>query len=1147
MGESKMRKIIALGIMLLFLGMTISSSTGIYLEKQNVKPLSKGNTLYVGGSGPGNYTRIQDAIDDASDGYTIYVFNGIYYENLLIDKSIDLIGEDKTSTAIDGGGGSRIITITCSSVEIIGFTLKNSEQSGFAEAIRIFDETSAIENITVSDCIIRKCGKGIFGVDISFLTIKNCQIFDNLGACVYIEDSDHIIINSCEIHDNGEVLDDGYFRSGGITISGYEKYCLNITIFDCDIHDNIGMGIDIIQTKNVEIYNNDAIDNTWMGVSFMYVSNLEIHNNNIKKNIRQGIFIEGNNDVIVHDNVISENGDLQTSDSGLLLASCSGSVAINNNTIFSNHAVGIHMGNVSSSDISNNEIKSNSQSGIKLRSKCNNNIISNNSLNSNDVGITLDTASYNQIFDNTISSNSFSGIRVHSNSNDNIILNNTLSDNRYGIYLSHSNNHVISCNIIESNSFDGVRIDSSENNIVSNNIITKNSIEGIRLHSAKANIISYNNITQNEAHGISADNNCFDNLIYHNNFINYNNAVDDGSNRWDSDYPSGGNYWFDYTGVDNDGDGIGDTPYNISDGDNQDRYPFMNLSGWYNNTPQGPDLECVGSFRWSSVKPGSVLTSKIYVKNIGESSSELDWEIIEYPEWGTWTFTPSNGENLTPEDGIKTVEVTIVVPEINEQKFIGNVKIINEQNNEDFCNLQVTLTTPRNKASSPHSLLGKIVNLHYLIIKHNANLFISVSVIPSTGTTDVKQITMTTSKGDTLYVGGSGLGNYTKIQDAIDNASDGDTVYVYNDSSPYIEDVIVDKSINLMGEDRNSTCINGWNIGDVVYVIADWVNISGFRIRNCGDGFQYAGVKIVSNNNNVYDNEFLKNFGPHIILEHSSFNTIQNNVLLDADCYQISLRNSSYNIIQENILSQPDFQWCVDGIGLIESSSNNLIRNNTITNLNFTVGINLYDSSNNNTIQGNIICDNEVPDSNMIQISDSNSNTIIDNTLKRNEKGTGIALFFSSDNEILRNTIESVCDEGIGIVACNHTLVKNNNIISSNGIGISVGISSYLNTIESNNIVNNGMGIRLRDLRIDPHIIGDCRLNKIRFNNFIGNERMAYDNELFALNTWYGNYWNRPRVLPKAIFGIRAIGDNIKIPVIHFDWHPASEPYDIGV
>jgi len=67
-----MRKIITLGIVLLFLGMTISSSTGLYLEKQSTVATFDGNTLYVGGSGPGNYSSIQDAIDDASGwGYCV--------------------------------------------------------------------------------------------------------------------------------------------------------------------------------------------------------------------------------------------------------------------------------------------------------------------------------------------------------------------------------------------------------------------------------------------------------------------------------------------------------------------------------------------------------------------------------------------------------------------------------------------------------------------------------------------------------------------------------------------------------------------------------------------------------------------------------------------------------------------------------------------------------------------------------------------------------------------------------------------------------------------------------------------------------------------------------------------------------------------
>jgi len=52
--------------------------------------------------------------------------------------------------------------------------------------------------------------------------------------------------------------------------------------------------------------------------------------------------------------------------------------------------------------------------------------------------------------------------------------------------------------------------------------------------------------------------------------------------------------------------------------------------------------------------------------------------------------------------------------------------------------------------------------------------------------------------GNTLYVGGSGPNNYTKIQDAIDAASDGDTIFVYSYSSPYHENLVINKELALL-------------------------------------------------------------------------------------------------------------------------------------------------------------------------------------------------------------------------------------------------------------------------------------------------------------------------------------------------------------
>ena len=67
---------------------------------------------------------------------------------------------------------------------------------------------------------------------------------------------------------------------------------------------------------------------------------------------------------------------------------------------------------------------------------------------------------------------------------------------------------------------------------------------------------------------------CYDNVIYHNNFVNNVNHVetDNSDGIWDNGEE--GNYWDDYTGLDGDEDGIGDTPY-VIDENNRDNYPLM--------------------------------------------------------------------------------------------------------------------------------------------------------------------------------------------------------------------------------------------------------------------------------------------------------------------------------------------------------------------------------------------------------------------------------------------------------------------------------------------------------------------------------------------------------------------------------------------
>jgi nitrous oxidase accessory protein NosD len=138
-------------------------------------------------------------------------------------------------------------------------------------------------------------------------------------------------------------------------------------------------------------------------------------------------------------------------------------------------------------------------------------------------------------------------------------------------------------------------------------------------------------------------------------------------------------------------------------------------------------------------------------------------------------------------------------------------------------------------------------------------LFIYMYIAPSFAVDNVKKSSILVSDGNTLYVGGNGEGNYTKIQDAIDNATDGDTVFVYDDSSSYYENVVVDKSISLIGENRNTTVVDGGGIDSVIEVSADYVNIEGFTVTNCRDDLSEAGINIFSDWNIIKNNSIVEN------------------------------------------------------------------------------------------------------------------------------------------------------------------------------------------------------------------------------------------------------------------------------------------------
>jgi len=141
-------------------------------------------------------------------------------------------------------------------------------------------------------------------------------------------------------------------------------------------------------------------------------------------------------------------------------------------------------------------------------------------------------------------------------------------------------------------------------------------------------------------------------------------------------------------------------------------------------TPTTPDLECTDDLTWIDVKAGSTVTNSFTIKNIGQPLSCLDWEITESPEWGIWTFTPIEGQDLKPTGEYK-VDVTLKAPSQRNQQFTGDIKIVNKENQNDYSIVEVSLKTSTIKQSTNHFILK---TLEMLYNRYLANSYFSYNI-----------------------------------------------------------------------------------------------------------------------------------------------------------------------------------------------------------------------------------------------------------------------------------------------------------------------------------------------------------------------------------------------------------------------------------
>jgi len=247
--------------------------------------------LYVGGTGENNYVQIQDAIDVASDGDTVFVNSGIYYENIFVDKAIDLIGEDKNSTFIDGGESGNVIDVIVDMVNISGFTIRNSEKN-LENASLVYAGIYAKSSFNnFFDCVIIDCHLGVILENSSNTYVNNCMIDSNFGGINFFNSLNCEIIN-CTI-----LFNDPLF---GIS---FQKTNYS-TIFNCNVSSNNAFGLAMSESSNNTIYHNHFYNNFLFGVLVSRTVNFSCRENVLFENN----FID-NKVLNVQDNCIDEFWD----------------------------------------------------------------------------------------------------------------------------------------------------------------------------------------------------------------------------------------------------------------------------------------------------------------------------------------------------------------------------------------------------------------------------------------------------------------------------------------------------------------------------------------------------------------------------------------------------------------------------------------------------------------------------------------------------------------------------------------------------------------------------------------------------------------------------------------------------------------------
>jgi len=298
-------------------------------------------------------------------------------------------------------------------------------------------------------------------------------------------------------------------------------------------------------------------------------------------------------------------------------------------------------------------------------------------IDGNNVGTVVNVTADNVIMKGFTVRNGRSGIVV-SDSYNCSIEDNFVEDNSYqGIFVNESWNCNVSGNhAVGTKSGYGINVYASKNVLVEKNGATGNYFDGIGLVHSNDSVVRGNTVNNNILYGILIQDS-YGNIAYHNNFFNNGIQVSSNTPVNDWDYGDEGNYWGDYGGVDDDGDGIGDESYIVDkETQQQDNYPL--IRPYVNEIYLTIDTEPpVASFTYFLEE---VFVNETVSFNASSSYDSVGKHVIVRYDWGFGDGTVKNTTNPVTNHtyfspGNYTVVLTVVDVAGNKGYALANIQV----------------------------------------------------------------------------------------------------------------------------------------------------------------------------------------------------------------------------------------------------------------------------------------------------------------------------------------------------------------------------------------------------------------------------------------------------------------------------------------